>query len=628
MAKKFSVEAEFKAKDKVTAPVTRMQNKFGKNIRRMTARVDKFNRTANKMGRGAKRIGVGLTIVGVAALGMFTNIAKSGLDFEKAIAGVGAVSLKTRAEIAPLEAEARRLGRTTKFTATKSAEAMEILARSGFKMNNVLKATEPILLAATASGDGMAETAQNVVGVLKGMGLNLQGTIQGGRTVLDIGTEAKRVADVLARASSLTNSTMGSLGEGMSKVAFKAKALQIPLEDIVASVALMQDIGIDPAISGTAIKTMISKMAVPSDKIAAGMKIMGLSFKDAATGNFKTLPKLLEEINKATSKMHGNFDKTAFLVELVGMRGQIAAEGLSALFESGRLTLLTKALRDAPDEDIAKLMATLRMENAAGDLVILASAIDSVKISIFQLQSGPLRRVIQDMTEWVNLNEELIAQKVGETVAKIWDNKVEILEMAEHWAKVVGVVLALVVALKATAAVMTIIAALSTIATGGINIVVAAIIAAVAALVAWVVAVGGVEKAWDKFVDGAKAAIDEVKMMLSDFLKFHVISDFWTGLFSGDPELVAGGGGGGGGGGGAGGDGDDEGFGRRPSPGAGLSRDFGGLVTQSDRLATALAERRMTSELILRDETGRVEAPDGPLAPGIIFTQPSGAFAD
>jgi len=75
MASRFSVEAVFKAVDRITAPVSRMQNKVGKFTRSMERGLRTANRQVNRivkgMGRGLARVakfGAGLAAVGGAAV--------------------------------------------------------------------------------------------------------------------------------------------------------------------------------------------------------------------------------------------------------------------------------------------------------------------------------------------------------------------------------------------------------------------------------------------------------------------------------------------------------------------------------------------------------------------------------
>src|SRR5690606_12960419 len=138
---------------------------------------------------------------------------------------------------------------------------------AGFSSQEILSGVGPVLSAAAASGLEIAEVANHVSNALKGMGLEA--------------SEAGRVADVLALASSKTNSSIGSLGEALSNVSATARDFGIPLEDTVASLALLQDVGLDASVSGSALNTMLTKMAKPTAEIASQMERFGVTFKDA-----------------------------------------------------------------------------------------------------------------------------------------------------------------------------------------------------------------------------------------------------------------------------------------------------------------------------------------------------------
>lgn len=354
------------------------------------------------------------TVGGLAAFA----IGKTGAEFEQAITAVGAVSLQTRDQIADLEAEAKRLGATTQFTATQAANAMETMSRAGFTNADILAGVGAVLSGAAAEGIEIAEMANHVSNALKGMGLET--------------TETTRVADVLALASARTNSSIGSLGESLSNVASTAKQFKIPLEDTVAAVALLQDVGLDASVAGSALNTMLTQMSTPTDSIAAKMKEFGVTFKDAQ-GNMLPFEQVLANISKAAKKSGGNMDQVAFIAELVGLRGQKAAANLKDLFDTGKVQALIEELKNA--EGAAKKMAEIRMDNTIGDLTLLESAIDGVKVALFETQSGPLRGIIQEMTKWVETNKSVIVFEFQVWLRRITDNLPEIVT----WLKRIGV---------------------------------------------------------------------------------------------------------------------------------------------------------------------------------------------
>lgn len=386
------LKAIFTAEDRgVVGTVARMTaaikglNAAGEGL----GKLDRFN---NKLAAGLKTAAVAMGGVGLGAAVVAKNVIDAGADFEQAITNVGAVSLMTREQVAPLEKLALELGASTKFSATEVAGAMEMMGKAGFDNGQILEGVGGILSAAAADGAELAETASNISNVLKGMGLAT--------------TETARVADVLTLASARTNSSISSLGESMANVSSTARQLGVPLEDTVAMVALLQDVGLDASEAGSAVATMLTKMSAPSKDAAAQMAAMGVKFDDAA-GNMLAPAKVLEQLVKAGTKAGGNMKQVAFFADLVGLRGQKAALNLKDLFKSGKVTSLVDELKGAAGS--AEKMSGIRMDTFKGDIETLGGSVDSLKIKLFDMQDGPLRGVVKGTTEWLDANSDLIA---------------------------------------------------------------------------------------------------------------------------------------------------------------------------------------------------------------------------
>jgi len=617
MAGRFSVEAVFKATDRITAPVSKMQNRIGKFTRSAERGFRRMDRAADSFISGMKRGGAVIVASSAAITAGFANIIGAGADFEQAITNVGAVSLKTRKEIEPLEKLALELGATTKFTATESANAMEILAKAGFETQDILKATPAILSAAAASGLEIAEVADHVSNALKGMGLET--------------SEAARISDVLALASSRTNSTIGSLGESIRNVASTARVLNIPFEEVAASVALLQDVGLDASVAGSAFNTMLTKMAAPTAGMQKKMRRLGVSFKDAK-GNMLPFQQVIEQLNKASKKVGGNFDKVAFLAELVGLRGQKAASNLSQLFETGKLEQLTKELENAKGS--AEKMAKLRMKTFRGSLTLLGSAVDAVKVKIFGMNEGPLKDTVDRMTKWVSTHEDLIATKIGGFLSMIVNNLGAIVKWGKRIAIALGIIFALIAALKTFIIIMTavnIVMAMNPIGliVLGITLLIAALVAAVfwwdelkaafmslpgpikillavlnAPIAFMILAPKLIMKAWEGLKiffntlwSGIMKSFDFVVSKFEKFItKVQAVKKFFGFNVSEDVNEET----------------------KKQSP---------QIVTPEERIARKIEETKTTntSEVTIKDETGRAVITSGNFGPGLSLI-PTGAF--
>ena len=212
---------------------------------------------------------------------------------------------------------------------------MEVLARAGFNTTQIIDTVPSVLNAASASGLEIAEVARHVGSTLKGMGLEMN--------------QASRVANVFGLVSSMSNTTIGTLGESMSTLSSTAKTAGLSLEEATVGVALLQDVGIPASKAGTSLVSMFTKMATPSTKATKMMRKLGISFKDAK-GDMLTFEGVMEQFSKASKQIPGNLDKIAFFNELVGSYGAKAAISLADMYDTGRVSKFMGAANNARNE--------------------------------------------------------------------------------------------------------------------------------------------------------------------------------------------------------------------------------------------------------------------------------------
>lgn len=151
-------------------------------------------------------------------------------NFSQAMATLRAITGGTAEEMAILEAKARELGGTTKYSASQAADAMTELARAGFNTQQVLAAIPSVLSLATAGGVELAAAAEITGVTLAQFGLQA--------------AEAARVADVLAEAANRSNVGVTDLGEALKYAGPTGKALGLDLEQTVAVLAALGDGGL------------------------------------------------------------------------------------------------------------------------------------------------------------------------------------------------------------------------------------------------------------------------------------------------------------------------------------------------------------------------------------------------
>jgi len=388
-------------------------------------------RTAKAAGQGFKNLGSAMSNAGAAmrtaGMGMLpvSFALKKGIDtaagFEHQMSGVRAV-LKgvSQEDMEQLTAKAKEMGIKSAFSAQQSAEAMENLARAGFKTNDIMSAIEGTMNAAAAEGMSLADSARIVANNVRAFGL-------------DTG-EANRVADVMALTSARTNTTMEELAEGLKNAAPTARNLGMDIEETAAALGLLADTGLQGGRSGTALKNALLKLAKPTAAGTAHMERMGLTMKDAVTGNMLPLNDILLQLQKGMNKTGGSVDRAAAAAELFGLRGIPLTNMLTRLQsqgEGGALTLteLEEQLRNAKGS--AEEMAATRLDNVIGQLTLLKSSVQGAAIEMFEGLLGPMKDGLKDFIgdENSGLNGVIFAvqgmKAAGPKAMAVWEKAME-----------------------------------------------------------------------------------------------------------------------------------------------------------------------------------------------------------
>jgi TP901 family phage tail tape measure protein len=347
----------------------------------------------SSVGRTLLRLGA----VGVAVTAGIGLLASQAVGFEQQMAKVRSVMLDVEGKNMPaLKRKAEELALATTFSASQVGEGMELMARAGFKTGEIIEGIGGVLAVAASEGIELSEASAIVSSTLKGMGLQADQTT--------------RVADVLAVAATSTKSSISTLGLAMANASTTAKGFGLSLEDTVASVALMQDIGIDAAESGTALKTMLLRLASPSDKVKKKMNALGFQIQDAQ-GNMLPFQQVIGNLSEVLPKLGGNIDQAAFLTELFGLRGIKAGIALADSFrkgEEGLPGLITK-LQSA--DGAAKAMAELKLDNLRDQIGLVGSSVEVLSSRTF----GPFLEVSKNgVKDLVILLNEVAKGLAGE----------------------------------------------------------------------------------------------------------------------------------------------------------------------------------------------------------------------
>src|SRR5690625_1510194 len=354
-------------------------DKFAQAFQNATKHADKLQQVSGKMKGVGKRM---TTAVTLPIVGMATAIATTGAKFDDQMSTVQAVTGATGKEMDKLREQAKEMGRETRFSASEAAEGQEMLARAGFETTEIMDALPSVLSLAAAGAVDLGDAADITSNILSGFGMEA--------------TETARVADILAKASSDSNTDIEGLGESMKYVAPIASDVGVSIEDTTAAIGLLGDAGIQGGQAGRQLRSGLQSLAAPTEKASKLMDELGIEVFDAE-GNMKSMPEVVKELEDGldgmSSKQQAAALETLFGADAMSAWSILVGEG------SDELGAFSKELQNS--EGTADDMAATMEDNLAGSFRELMSALEGLSIEFYELGEGPLRTLVDKITDAV-----------------------------------------------------------------------------------------------------------------------------------------------------------------------------------------------------------------------------------
>jgi TP901 family phage tail tape measure protein len=308
--------------------------------------IKKVEAASDQLGQSMTPVTNALKVAGVATLALGAASIKMAGDYEQGLAIFKSVSGATAEQMALVSEKARQLGKDASLpgiSAADAAGAMTELAKAGLDVNQTLAASKGVLSLAKAGQIEVADAALIASQALNAFKLE--------------GSDAARVADILANGANASAADMRGLSLGLQQSAAVAGQFGVSLEDTVTTLGLFANRGLQGSDAGTSLKTMLISLANPSKQAAATMQELGLQAYDAQgkfvgmrqfalnlQGSLKGLTQ--EQQNAALATIFGTdaFRAASFLADSAGasydkMAGSIgkagAAQDLAAAQNAG-----------------------------------------------------------------------------------------------------------------------------------------------------------------------------------------------------------------------------------------------------------------------------------------------------
>lgn len=311
-----------------------------------------------------------------------------GEQFTASMSSVGAISGATAEEMELLEQTAREYGATTKYTASEAADALGYMALAGWNTEQSISALGGVLNLAAASNMDLARASDIVTDYITAFGLSAE--------------DSARFVDMMSYAMSNSNTNTEQLGEAYKSCAATAHSLGYSVEDTTAVLMTMANAGVKGGEAGTALNTVMTRLATNTKGCADELAQYGVEIYDKE-GNMQSLASILEGIaltwDTLTQQQQANLAKMIAGTNQYS-KFQTIMSGLSKEAKKAGSSFgdYTKALEDC--NGTATDMADTMSDNLTGDLKKMESAFQELALKVYDDGEQPIRSFVQSVTKY------------------------------------------------------------------------------------------------------------------------------------------------------------------------------------------------------------------------------------
>lgn len=375
-------------------------SKYFSTLEKAEQQMDTFSKKLETAGKSMEKAGKKLSkYVTAPVVGLGAAALKVGMDFQTGMSEVQAISGATGDDLAKLEEKAKEMGATTKFSASEAAEGLKYMAMAGWDTNDMLDGLEGVMMLAAASGEDLALTSDIVTDALTAFGMEAK--------------QAGEFADLLASASSNSNTNVAMLGESFKYVAPLFGALGYSAEDAALALGLMANAGIKGSQAGTSLRAAITRLTKPTGDASRAINELGIKTTDAE-GNMlpfrDVIIQLREKFADLTEEQQAQYAATIF--------GQEAMSGMLAIINASEEDFNNLIEATTNYNGTAKEMADIMQDNLQGQLTMLKSQLEGVGIQLAEILIPIVSKMIDKISEWVDWFANL-DDKTQETIVKM-----------------------------------------------------------------------------------------------------------------------------------------------------------------------------------------------------------------
>lgn len=374
------------AERKVVVKISAQVNEYLDAMEKVSQKTRETGTEAEKLGQKKDAFDLlgktALTAGGVMAAGIGLAVTKFA-EFDEAMSFVQASTHETAENMDLLRQAALDAGASTVFSATEAANAIEELAKAGISTEQILGGgLKGALDLAAAGGIGVADAAGIAATALTQFKLE--------------GSDVPHVADLLAAGAGKAMGSVEDLSAALNQSGLVASSTGLSIEETTGTLSAFASAGLLGSDAGTSFKTMLQSLNPRSAEAASLMEEYNLQAYDAQ-GNFVGMEEYAGKLAAGLGKMSDE-QRNATLSTIFGSDAVRAA---TVLYEEGSAGI-GDWITAVDDQGYAAETAAMRLDNLKGDIEALGGAFDTALIQMGSGADGPLRLLVQSLTELVD----------------------------------------------------------------------------------------------------------------------------------------------------------------------------------------------------------------------------------
>lgn len=362
-------------------------------------------------------------LAGAAISHSITSMVKQGAELDHTFKTISALGQVAAQDLAKMNEEVTRLGRSSTYGPQEVAKALETLTLAGLDAKQAMTALQPVLDFSKVGGQSLNVAAETLVAVATAYGYSVE--------------QFSYVGDVIAKTAAISMVSTESMAASFRVASAIAQQYKVSLEDTAVSLALLGQAGIKGQAAGTAVRQMYNELMGSTKAARKALDDLGVSIFDNVNGRMKEVGQIMgelaqglrgmtfEEVMRALDKLGNERGTKALAANLAAMAKAANETGQS--FES-EFERITKAVRNSAGftAEAAREMETSTLSLMQG----VGASLETTLMAGFQRAKPAVDAFMLSMRD--AFNSEGLATSLGAVLNVV-------LELGSAFATVAGV---------------------------------------------------------------------------------------------------------------------------------------------------------------------------------------------